>query len=145
LYPSCRSLFFGWDEVEGLADGLGGLPPLEESLGGEAGGFDGCAGSGGVDAGLFDGVFKIPRDLIVLFGACVDEGLHGAARKIAVFGEVGDDDEGVGVGLRSGVRVDEVFGLFDGGSPVSGVDERPCDIGSDAEDVGVISIGCAPR
>ena len=56
-------------KVESLADGLGGLSPFEESLGGEAGGFDGCAGSGRVDAGFFDG----PEDLIVLFGAGVDE------------------------------------------------------------------------
>ena len=92
--PVAAGLLFGGDEVEGFADGLGGLSPLEQGLCGEAGGLDGGAGSGGVDAGFFD----CPRNLIVLFGAGVDEGLHGPAGEVRAFdfsrvvgGEVGDD------------------------------------------------------
>ena len=72
--------FFDGDEVEGLADGLGGLSPLEQRLRGEAGGLDGGACAGGVDAGLFGG----PEDLVVLLGARVEQRLHGTAGEVAV-------------------------------------------------------------
>ena len=63
-----EACFFCGDEVEGLANRLGGLPPLEQRLRGEAGGLNRRACAGGVDAGLFGA----PEDLIVLFRARVD-------------------------------------------------------------------------
>src|ERR1700733_12493044 len=89
--PVAGRLFFGGDEVESFANRIGGLLPFEEGLSREAGGFDGCARAGGIDACFFDG----PGDLIVTLGPNVKEGLHGAAREVAVFtvvgGEVGDE------------------------------------------------------
>jgi len=113
-------LLFRGDEIEGFADGFGGLLPFDERLRGEAGGLDCSAGAGGVDASFFGA----PEDLIVLFGAGVEERLHAAASKVAgvlvtgsavIRGEVGDDGEGVGVRFRTGVGFDELHGLLDGG------------------------------
>ena len=60
-----------------------------------------------------------------------------------VCGKVRDDGQRVGIGLPAGLQLDEALCLLDRGPPVASVDQRPGDVGRDAEDVRVVAVGCA--
>ena len=75
--------------------------------------------------------------------------MHGLAREGLIFfavarsivsGKVRDYGKGVGVDLGAHVAVDKLFCFFDCGSLRPSVLERPCDVGSDAKDVGVVAV-----
>ncbi len=123
-------------------------PRFEQRLHGQPCGLHAGARAFAVDAGFLRG----PPRLLILFGAGVEQKLHGLTSEVAVLaavggrtvhGEIRHHRQGVGVHLRVQMVFDKLPGALDRRSLVAGVLQRPGEVSGDAQHVGVVAVGGA--
>ena len=119
------------------------MAPFQQGLHGQSGGLHGSTLAGSVHAGLLGG----PPGLVALFGAGIQQHLHGAVGELTVLsvigGEVRHHRQRVGVRPLAHVLRHQMVGLLNGWSLVARVFERPGDVSRNPLYVAVVAIGGA--